>query len=736
VVEKVTPGGDLSIVAGSGQSGAPTPGPATSSSLGTTSGVAVSSSGDLYISDKDNNVIEKVTPGGDLSIVAGTGEAYQVAVPGPAEDSPIDEPGGLALDSSGNLYVSQLGLCDVLKIDTSGTLSIFAGGGCGKPTPGPATSSPLLFPHGLATDPSGNLYIAATGSNLVVKVDTSGTLSIVAGVRDTGQQCMTFFGNTYCFDLPNQGSPTPGPATSSRLNGPEGLAVDAKGNLYIADRYNNVVEEVDASGNLSTLAWDVYQPQGLAVDSAGNLYASTYDNVIKKLGLPIVLPDPTTPSISNLPSSGTAGDLLFPSVSTNGDGTKSVTSSTTDVCSIYDVLTGTIRLNAPGTCTLTAHVGAGSNYAAADGTAQSFEVGRATASTPSISNLPSSASNGLGFVPAVSTTGDGTKSVTSSTTDVCSVVDPITNSVAFNAPGTCTLTAHVAEGSNYWAADGSAQSFTVGKVEPSTPEISNLPGSGTYGGSFTPSVSTTGDGTTSVTSSTTGVCTVDGTTGLVSYVGVGVCALVAHVAEGADYASADGSDQYIGVLPATPSTPSISNLPGSGTYGRGFVPTVSTTGDGTKSVTSSTTDVCSVVDPVTNAVAFNAPGTCTLTAHVGEGSNYSAADGSAQSFEVLPEAPTLRGVGRGQATTITVFWGAPSITAGPISAYVAVARAGGVVRGYCISPSTHHSCRIRGLQSGVDYFVSVVAYERTGKRRTGFTMVTSASSSERIAGVR
>ncbi|MEI8002510.1 MAG: hypothetical protein WCI50_14280, partial [Actinomycetes bacterium] len=189
VVEKVTPGGDLSIVAGSGQFGAPTPGPATSSRLRNISNVAVSSSGDLYLSDTDNNVIEKVTPGGDLSIVAGTGKS-KLAVPGPAKESPIDKPGGLALDSSGNLFVSQPGRCDVLKIDTSGTLSIAAGGACGKPIPGPATSSPLFFPHGLATDPSGNLYIAATGHNLVVKVDTSGTLSIVAGVRDTGQQCM------------------------------------------------------------------------------------------------------------------------------------------------------------------------------------------------------------------------------------------------------------------------------------------------------------------------------------------------------------------------------------------------------------------------------------------------------------------------------------------------------------------------------------------------------------------
>ena len=95
---------------------------------------------------------------------------------------------------------------------------------------------------------------------------------------------------------------------------------------------------------------------------------------------------------------------------------------------------------------------------------------------------------------------------------------------------------------------------------PSTPSISNLPTSAAYGGSFTQTVSTTGDGTTSVTSSTTSVCTVDPTSGLVSYVGAGTCTLDAHVAAGTNFTSADGTDQSFTVVAAKPSVPGAPSL--------------------------------------------------------------------------------------------------------------------------------------------------------------------------------
>jgi hypothetical protein len=118
---------------------------------------------------------------------------------------------------------------------------------------------------------------------------------------------------------------------------------------------------------------------------------------------------------------------------------------------------------------------------------------------------------------------------------------------------------------------------------------------------------------------------------VVSYVGVGTCSLTAHVTQGYAYAAADGNAQTFLVYRAAPSTPSIDNLPSRGTYEGNFRPTVSTTGDGTKSVTSNSKSVCTVRGLV---VVYVGAGTCSLTAHVSQGTDYAAATGEAQTFTV------------------------------------------------------------------------------------------------------
>ena len=191
--------------------------------------------------------------------------------------------------------------------------------------------------------------------------------------------------------------------------------------------------------------------------------------------------------------------------------------------------------------------------------------------------------------------------------------------------------------------------ITVQKATPTTPTISNLPANGqAVGGSFTPTVSTTGDGVKSVTSNSTGVCTVSG--GVVTYIAIGTCSLTAHVAAGTNYTAADGSAQTFTVsVKATPTTPTISNLPANGqAVGGSFTPTVSTTGDGVKSVTSNSTGVCTVSGGVVTYIAI---GTCSLTAHVAAGTNYTAADGSAQTFTVSVRATST--------VTVTCTAGAP-----------------------------------------------------------------------------
>ncbi|MDQ2728045.1 MAG: hypothetical protein M3Y91_09340 [Actinomycetota bacterium] len=278
-VEKVTPSGILSIVAGIvGNYGPPTPGPATFSELGgpggsQSFGVAVDAAGDLYIADSANEVVEKVTPAGILSIVAGSAGKSGPPTPGPATSSELGYPQGVAVDAAGNLYIADNGVVE--KVTSGGILSVFAGNGKpGPPTPGPATSSELGYLHGVAVDTAGNLYIADTGNSVVEKVTPAGILSIVAG---TGQP----------------GPPTPGPATSSELGTRAGVAVDAAGNLYIADAGNSVVEKVTPAGTLSIVAGtgkdgpptpgpattSNLSPDATAVDAAGNLYIAGNNDV-------------------------------------------------------------------------------------------------------------------------------------------------------------------------------------------------------------------------------------------------------------------------------------------------------------------------------------------------------------------------------------------------------------------------------------------------------------------------
>ena len=242
-VLEITPAGTLSILAGTGTAGAPTPGPAGASRLNGPTGVAVDSAGDVYIADTGNHEVETVTTGGTLSIVAGTGTAG-APVAGTATGSPLGGPAGLALDAVGDLYIADGGGDGgnpyVEKVTPAGALSIIAGDGTrALPSAGPATGSPLEDPTGVAVDASGDVFIADPASNLVVKVTPAGTLSLFAG-KSNGAA----------------GAPAAGSATRSHLDAPTGLATDSAGDLYIADAANERIEEVTPADRLSVLAGD------------------------------------------------------------------------------------------------------------------------------------------------------------------------------------------------------------------------------------------------------------------------------------------------------------------------------------------------------------------------------------------------------------------------------------------------------------------------------------------------
>ncbi len=248
-------------------------------------GVARDSAGNTYIADTNENRVRKVAANGTITTVAGTGTLGYSGDGGPAASAWLNQPRGLALDASGNLYIADSNNYRIRKVDTSGNITTVAGyGSCCSAAGdgGAATSARFGTVYGIALDAAGDLYIADGNNSRIRMVNTSGTITTVAGTGTSGY------------------SGDGGAATSAQLNYPYGVAVDTAGKLYIADQSNQRIRKVDTSGNITTVAGSgtsgysgdggaatsaqLYYPEAVAVDSAGNLYIADLDNqLIRKV---------------------------------------------------------------------------------------------------------------------------------------------------------------------------------------------------------------------------------------------------------------------------------------------------------------------------------------------------------------------------------------------------------------------------------------------------------------------
>lgn len=224
--------------------------------------------GNLYIADAGDNAIRKVDAAGYLTLIAGTGTAGYTGDDGPALDATLNHPAGLALDAAGNLFVADTGNAVIRRIDTSGRITTIAGKPHPSTTPltlggdnGPALDATFLSPTGLVFDSHGNLYIADSDSNEVRRIDPTGQITAYAGIGGG-----PFVAASVGF------SGDGGPATDAQLFHPQYLALDAAGNLYIADHSNSRIRKVEAAtGLISTVAGF----GGLAGDSFAALAEST-----------------------------------------------------------------------------------------------------------------------------------------------------------------------------------------------------------------------------------------------------------------------------------------------------------------------------------------------------------------------------------------------------------------------------------------------------------------------------
>src|SRR6266480_1408750 len=279
--------GIITTVAGNGVLGfTGDGGAATKASLNSPASVALDASGNLYVADYANHRIRKVAAAtGIITTVAGNGINSFAGDGGAATNASLNYPASVALDASGNLYIADPNNNRIRKVAAAtGIITTVAGGGSSLGDGGAATSASLYDPTALTLDASGNLYIADQNNHRIRKVDAAtGIITTVAG---NGSPAFAGDG---------------GAATSASLNNPDGVALDASGNVYVADQSNHRIRRVAAgTGIITTVAGNgslaiareggaatsasLNYPDRVALDASGNLYiADQRNNRIRKV---------------------------------------------------------------------------------------------------------------------------------------------------------------------------------------------------------------------------------------------------------------------------------------------------------------------------------------------------------------------------------------------------------------------------------------------------------------------
>ena len=265
----LVPGATLTVAGGATAGFAD--GTGTAALFGNPSGITKDASGNLYIADRNNNRIRKITPDGVVTTFAGSGSGGAI-VNGTGTAAGFYTPYGITSDAAGNLYVGEYSNQAVRKISPAAVVTTLAGNGTAGNQNGTGTAATFNQPVGLAVDASGNVFIADYINHLIRKITPAGVVTTFAG---SGIAALT-----------------DGTGTAAAFNGPIALAFDAGGNLIVADYLNHAVRKITPAGVVTTIAGNgtagyadatgaaarFNRPAGLAVDASNNIFICDAQN--------------------------------------------------------------------------------------------------------------------------------------------------------------------------------------------------------------------------------------------------------------------------------------------------------------------------------------------------------------------------------------------------------------------------------------------------------------------------
>ena len=362
-IETISPSGIITIIAGS-----PTPGSAngtgTAASFHTPIGIAIDASNNLYVTDELNNLIRKITPAGVVTTFAGSGAAGETD--GTGTSATFNRPIGIAVDPNGNVYVADYGGNTIRKITPSGVVTTLAGSGAKGTADGTGAQASFFQPEGIAIDPSGNLYIADTGNDLIREISPGGKVVTIAG------------------DVPGAGT------LNKNFHQPLGIVLDASGNAYVSEFGGNIITLIVLTG----YSIDKPLPAGLtfdpktgtisgtptAVSPATDYTITAYNtggssSTIVNITVITNVPTPQTITFGPLPAK-TYGDPDFSPGASSSNNTLPIT-YTSDNTAVATIVNGQIHITGAGTANITASQDGNDSYTAATPVTQLLTVNKA-----------------------------------------------------------------------------------------------------------------------------------------------------------------------------------------------------------------------------------------------------------------------------------------------------------------------------------------------------------------------